>query len=94
MAFEEGGIVPGVETGDVVNARLTPGEAILPKALTETLTNMSKFGDGGSQGPTYVTHRHTHNWHAIDGASVDRMLEEHSDKFERHVEHSFRKKGM
>jgi hypothetical protein len=95
MAFEQGGIVPGVEQGDVVPTRTTPGEAILPKGLTEMLTNAAKFGNNGDNREMHVhNHTHNHDWHAIDGASVDRMLDNHADKFEQHVEKQFRKKGM
>jgi hypothetical protein len=35
MAFEEGGIVPGVGRGDIVPAMLTPGEGVVPKGVME-----------------------------------------------------------
>jgi hypothetical protein len=93
MAFEGGGIVPGGGKGDVTPAMLTPGEAVLPKKLTEGLSNAADHGGmSGGGGDTHIhKHTHNHNWHAIDGASVDRMLSNHADKFEKHVEGHFRK---
>ena len=48
MALEAGGIVPGVTLGDTVPAVLTPGEAVLPKQMTENLQHAGKFGDSSS----------------------------------------------
>jgi hypothetical protein len=90
MAFEEGGIVPGVERGDVVPARLTPGEAILPKQLTENLTRASQGGSSGS-GDVHVHVHQTNHLHAIDGDGVGQMLEKHADTFSRHLEGQLRK---
>lgn len=91
MAFEGGGIVPGVEKGDVVNAKLTPGETVIPKQMTDKLNRAAD--DSGATGKTVHnhTHRHEHNWHAIDGASVEKMLDKHGDKFNKHVEGQLRK---
>lgn len=91
MAFDKGGIVPGVENFDAVNAVLTPGEAVLPKALTEQLTNAAKFGKTGS-GPEQHVHIHAnYHVHAMDGESVHRVLEEHADTFHQHFENHVRK---
>jgi hypothetical protein len=92
MAFEDGGIVPGVGNGDTVPAMLTPGEAVLPKNLTEGLTNAARNGnlDGGG-GDVHVHHHMTSHIHAIDGASVKGMLEKHADVFARHVDGHIRK---
>ena len=91
MAFDKGGIVPGVENFDAVNARLTPGEAVLPKALTEQLTNAAKFGDTSRQAHTHVHVHYAPQIHAVDGPSVRRMLDEHQDEFHNHFEHHVRK---
>ena len=53
MAFEEGGIVPGVERGDVVSARLEPGEGVLNRVLTERLTNAEVRQRGRRRGYTH-----------------------------------------
>jgi len=89
MAFEGGGIVPGVERGDVVNAKLEPGETVLPKRMTERL---SKATDSDDNRPHMtVQHRPTYHIHAIDGASVRGMLQKHGDDFHKHFERTLRK---
>lgn len=91
MAFNTGGIVPGVDIGDVVPAMLTPGETVLPRALTEGLTNAAKFGNLGG-GDTHVHHYHTtYHINAVDGASVQGMLEKHADTFHRHFVNQLRR---
>lgn len=90
MAFEGGGLVPGVEKGDVVPARLTPGEGVLPKPLMDNL----KHASAPVAPQTIHRHNHEYHMHAIDGPSVERMLTNHSDKFEKHVEGHFRKRNM
>jgi len=90
MAFETGGIVPGVGRGDTVPAMLTPGEAVLPKRLTENLTHAAR--SGGSGGPEVHNHITSHyTIHAIDGASVHDMLKKHADAFHEHTAHHIRK---
>ncbi len=92
MAFEKGGIVPGVDNFDSVPARLTPGEAVLPKNLTEHLTNMAKFGNGGSGAQEIHVHNHySPTVHAMDGESVHRVLTEHADTFHSHFEDHVRR---
>jgi hypothetical protein len=95
MAFEGGGIVPGVEKGDVVPARLTPGEGIMPKKLTEGLTRAAEHGGMDGGGETHL-HRHSHQWNidAFDAHGMDRVLEKHSGVVEKHVENAFRKRGL
>jgi hypothetical protein len=92
MAFEAGGIVPGVENFDSVNAKVMPGEAIIPKELTEQLTHAARFGDNSKQ--SSGTHVHVHyspQIHAMDGASVERVLADHEDTFHKHFENHVRK---
>lgn len=92
MSFESGGIVPGVGKGDTVPAMLTPGETVLTKALTDKLSYASKFGgDSASTPPAQHIHNHHYNISAIDGASVQSMLDKHSSVFERHATSHFRK---
>jgi hypothetical protein len=92
MAFASGGIVPGSGNGDTVPAMLTPGEAVLPKALTEGLSNAARNGNlGGGGGEVHVHHAHTYNIHAMDSEGVDRVLREHGDKFAAHAENHVRK---
>ena len=81
MAFEGGGIVPGVEKGDVVPARLSPGEAVIPKQMTENLSNAARHGDGCNKPAHHYHYNANYHIHALDGDSVERVLDEHGDKF-------------
>jgi hypothetical protein len=91
MAFEEGGIVPGTGRGDTVPAMLTPGEAVIPKQMTE---NLSRMSDGGGGGDTHHYHvRYAPKIHALDGASVERVLQAHSDKFMTHFRNEVRRRN-
>jgi hypothetical protein len=91
MAFEGGGLVPGVGRGDVVPAMLTPGEAVIPKKLTEGLTNAAEHG-GLDRGPdVHVHHTPTYHIHAIDADGVNQMLREHGEKFTQHATNTLRK---
>lgn len=93
MAFEKGGIVPGVGRGDIVPARLEPGEAVLPKRLTENLQNEARFGKSDGGGDTHIHHTHHYNINAIDGASVRGMLNNHASEFENHFHSTLRKRN-
>jgi hypothetical protein len=95
MAFEDGGIVPGVGHGDTVPAMLTPGEGVMPKKLTEGLTRAANSGNmGGGNGTVHVHHNPTYHMHMIDGTGVDKMLQQHSEKFTDHVSREIRKRNM
>lgn len=90
MAFAEGGLVPGVGLGDIQPAMLTPGELVIPKQMTERLSRASD--DSGNSGQHVHVHHHaTYHINAVDGASVEGMLNKHADKFHKHVEHTLRK---
>jgi hypothetical protein len=91
LAFEDGGIVPGVGRGDIVPARLEPGEAVLPKRLTEGLTHEARFGKSDGGGGVHHHHHTTFHVNAIDGPSVRGMLQKHSDDFEKHFHSTVRK---
>lgn len=92
MAFEKGGIVPGVGRGDIVPAMLEPGEGVLTKKVMEGLSNRAKFGSDNGGGDTHVHHSHNHfHISAIDGASVKGMLDRHGDQFVKHAEGHLRK---
>jgi TP901 family phage tail tape measure protein len=46
LGFQNGGIVPGTGSGDIVPAFLEPGELVVPKDLTSSLLNISSgFGN-------------------------------------------------
>jgi hypothetical protein len=94
LAFEEGGIVPGVERGDVVPARLTPGEGIIPKPLMDNLTHAAQSGNTGSGGDTHVHVHMTNHVNTIDGDGMQRTLEKHADVVEQHVHNALRKRAM
>lgn len=88
MAFAEGGIVPGVGKGDIVPAKLEPGETVIPKQMTERLQRASNTEDTGR--PIHV-HGPRYNIQAVDATGVHAMLEKHSDEFHRHFTKAVRK---
>ncbi len=91
MAFEQGGIVPGVGRGDIVPAMLTPGEAVLPKEMTEGLQRAAR-GGGFEQGPATHVHQHvTYHVNTIDGDGMHDALEKHSDQLHSHFEKAVRR---
>jgi hypothetical protein len=89
MAFNEGGMVPGVENFDSVNAKLTPGETVIPKQMTERLNRAAEGGDSKPHVHVHVSHNPVIQ--ALDSQGMDRVLEKHADKLSRHVEHTLRK---
>jgi hypothetical protein len=95
MAFEQGGIVPGVGRGDTVPAMLTPGESVIPKRLTEQLSHAAQHGGGEGGSKTVHVHLHqTNHMSAIDGAGVESMLQNNAEQFTRHVHNELRKRNM
>ena len=92
LAFEQGGIVPGIGRGDTVPAVLTPGEGVIEKKVMDQLVSNAKFGRSGSgNGDVHVHHHATYNVHAIDADGVHQMLREHGDKFTNHAVNTLRK---
>jgi hypothetical protein len=84
MAFEAGGIVPGVGKGDIVPARLEPGEGILNNRVMDGLKAVAA-GNGSAGGKEVHIHNHfSPQIHAVDSEGVDRMLREHGNTFVRH----------
>jgi hypothetical protein len=90
MAFESGGIVPGVGKGDIQPAMLEPGEGVLSKKQMEKLSHGGDNG-GSSAQEVHIHHHTTNTIHAIDGASVRGMLDKHGAEFDRHVNNHLRK---
>jgi hypothetical protein len=91
LAFETGGIVPGVGIGDTVPAMLTPGEAVLPKDLTDGLRSAAR---SGSVGGGVVAHFHLHQTNhvsTIDGDGIKQVLRDHADEFHAHTMEHIRK---
>jgi hypothetical protein len=92
MAFEGGTDgVPGIGRSDVVPAMLTPGEGVVPGGVMDGLRNMARNG-GFDQGPRIHVQAHfAPQIHAIDADGVDKMLDKHADKFQRHFENTLRR---
>jgi hypothetical protein len=89
MAFETGGLVPGTGRGDTVPAMLTPGEAVLPKRLTDSLMHA---GNDASKGPDVHFHSHvTNHVQTIDGDGIRGVLDKHSEAFTEHFHSEVRK---
>jgi len=92
MAFESGGIVPGVGRGDIVPAMLSPGEGIVPGSMMARLDAMSRAGNMGTAGPTYHLHMTNHmNASALDADGVDTVFEKHADKIQGHFQNALRR---
>ncbi len=92
MAFNSGTDgVPGVGRGDTVPAMLTPGEGVVPGGVMDGLRKMA--ASGGTSGGTHY-HAPIHYApviNAVDGDGVEKMLDNHGDKFQKHVETTLRK---
>jgi hypothetical protein len=84
--------VPGdPRAGDVVNARLTPGEGVVPGGVMDGLRNVARSG-GFSQKPSIHVHASfSPTVHALDAGGVDEVLKKHGDKFQRHFEQTLRR---
>lgn len=91
MAFEKGGIVPGIGTGDTVPAMLTPGEPVLPKNMADRLNRAMEDGDQGNRQTVHVHVRPTYNVQTIDGNGMRAALEKHTDVLQRHFENTLRR---
>jgi hypothetical protein len=95
MAFDQGGIVPGVNGGrDSVNAVLGPEEMVLPKPLSIGLQQMIKDGVAG-KGETHQHFHHSPTYHisTIDGDGMRGVLNDHADIIEEHANNAMRKKN-
>ncbi len=91
MAFEDGGVVPGVGRGDTVPAMVSPGEGIIPGSMMGKLNDLANSG-GMSGGNHYHAHvKPVYNLQAIDSNGVQHMLEKHSATLTKHVENTLRK---
>jgi hypothetical protein len=95
MAFDAGAIVPGNGGRDSVPTMLTPGEAVLPKRLTDGLQDAAKNGSfGGQQQQVHIHHSPTYHLNNIDQTGVQEMLEKHADTFNDHMDHQLKRRGM
>ena len=86
MAFANGGLVPGTGSGDTVPSMLQPGETVVSRALTEQVRNNTTNNRATHVHPTFAP-----TIHAMDAEGVDRVLEKHSAKFEKHFQGVVRK---
>ncbi|MGA8646515.1 MAG: hypothetical protein WB628_06710, partial [Candidatus Sulfotelmatobacter sp.] len=89
MAFNTGGIVPGVGKGDIVPAKLEPGEVVLSNKVMDGLRSVAA---GNGSGPE--VHYHTtihHHVQALDSEGVDRVLTDHAPTFEKHLRNHARR---
>jgi hypothetical protein len=89
MAFAEGGVVPGVEKGDVVPAMLTPGETVIPKQMSDNLKNASNAAP--KQPDVHIHHHATYHVQAFNADGVNQVLEDHGDQFAAHVQDHIRR---
>jgi hypothetical protein len=89
MAFAEGGVVPGVEKGDVVPAMLTPGETVIPKQMSDNLKNASN--NAPKQPDVHIHHHATYHVQAFNADGVNQVLEDHGDQFAAHVQDHIRR---
>jgi hypothetical protein len=91
MAFESGGIVPGVGRGDVVPAMLTPGETVIPRQMTERLSRAASDDDSQRRGDIHVHVHHAPTIHALDATGMERVLRKNAHVLTQHVQNELRK---
>ena len=68
---------------------LTPGEAVLPKRLTENLSAARSGNAGG--GEVHIHHSPTYHVQTIDGDGIKQVLDKHGDEFSEHAANHIRK---
>ena len=83
MAFETGGIVPGVGKGDIVPAKLEPGEGVLSNKVMDGLKSVAS-GNGSSGGDSHYHYNPTIHIQALDRDGVDHVLTKHADTVKKH----------
>jgi hypothetical protein len=88
MAFQDGGIVPGVGRGDIVPAMLEPGEGVLPKALMDRLSTSGP----AQSGPTYhLSMSPVYHVSALDSDGMEDVLNRHTDTLQSHFANALRR---
>jgi hypothetical protein len=90
MAFEQGGIVPGVGKGDTVPAMLEPGEGVLSNKVMDGLKSKAS-GSGQGGGDVHIHHHNHTTIHALDSESMERVLTKHASTVAKHVNNHVRK---
>jgi hypothetical protein len=93
MAFQGGtDSVPGMGKGDRIPAMLEPGEGVVPGGVMDGLRNMARSGNMGGGGNRYHVHAPIHfTASALDSDGMDKVLDKHSDKLQKHFEKTLRK---
>ena len=92
MAFEKGGVVPGIGKGDIVPSRLEPGEGVVPGGIMDGLGKMAREGGFSGRGPTNHLHMQVHmHASALDADGVDEVFEKHADKIQGHFQNALRR---
>ena len=83
MAFNTGGIVPGVGKGDIVPAKLEPGEGVLSNKVMDGLRSVAA-GNGSGGGESHYHYNPTIHIQALDRDGVDEVLTKHADTVKKH----------
>jgi hypothetical protein len=91
MAFEEGGIVPGVGKGDTVPAMLEPGEGVLSNKQMESLRDMSARSESSGGQEIHVHHHITNHIQALDSSGFAQVLDKHADALEDRFKSTLRR---
>jgi hypothetical protein len=91
MAFEKGGVVPGVGKGDTVPAMLSPGEGIVPGGVMDGLRSMARSGGMKSGPATMVQIHQTNHVSTIDGDGMSDALDKHADQLQAHFNSAVRR---
>jgi len=91
MAFEKGGVVPGVGNGDIVPAMLTPGEGVVPRGVMDGLSNVARSGGFGGGSTTHIHVRPVYNLQALDSSGIDKTLKKHNATLTKHFHSAARR---
>jgi hypothetical protein len=93
MAFNSGtDMVPGdPRAGDVVNAKLTPGEGVVPGGVMDGLRQVARDGGFKQKGAIHLHASFSPVVHALDADGIDTVLTKHATTFQRHVEKAARR---
>ncbi len=93
MAFETGtDRVPGVGRGDIVPAKLTPGEGVVPGGVMDGLRTMARNGKmTGGEVHQHMHYKPTFHVNTIDATGVRQMLRQHTQEFTAHYHREARK---
>jgi hypothetical protein len=89
MAYSGGtDMVPGdPRAGDVVNAKLTPGEGVIPGGVMDGLRGVARNGGFNKQRqPIHVHMSNSFHVNTIDGDGMQAALDRHSDRLEQHFQ--------